>query len=116
MYNKGLISEKNLEHLSPESCTEVKFYKLPKILKKNVPSRPICGSVNDPTSRTSKFVDEHMKQYVPQTKSYIRDTQDFLEKIRSLGHIPEGTILCTLDVSSLYTNIPNHEGILAVAN
>ena len=29
--------------------------------------------------------------------------------------IPEGAILCTLDVSSLYTNIPNQEGILAVA-
>ena len=68
-----------------------------------------------PTSRISKLVDEHIKQYVPETKSYIRDTQDFILKIKSLGNIPEGALLCTLDVSSLYTNIPNHEGILAVA-
>ena len=58
---------------------------------------------------------EHIKNYVPQTKSYIRDTQDFISKIKELGPIPEGAILCILDASSLYTNIPNHEGILAVA-
>ena len=84
---------------------------LPKIHKKNVPGRLICSSVNHPRSRISKFVDEHIKQYVPQTKSHIRDTQDFIKKIRSLGPIPEGAILCTLAVSSLNTNIPNQEGI-----
>ena len=89
---------------------------LPKILKKDIPGRPICSSVNHPTSRISKFVDEHIKKYVTQTKSYIRDTQDFIKTIKDLGPIPDGAILCTLGVSSLYTNIPNHEGILAIAN
>ena len=115
MRHKGLITEKNFEHLNPDNCTEARFYMLPKIHKKGVPGRPICSSVNHPTSRISKLVDEHIKEYVPHTKSYIRDTQDFIKKIKSLGSIPEGAILCTLDVSSLYTNIPNNEGILAVA-
>ena len=115
MKQKGLISEKNFDHLNPADCTEARFYMLPKIHKKGVPGRPICSSVNHPTSRISKLVDEHIKKYVPQTKSYIRDTQDFIKKIKDLGPIPEGAILCTLDVSSLYTNIPNNEGILAVA-
>ena len=88
---------------------------LPKIHKKGVPGRPICSSINHPTSRISKLVDEHIKECVPKTKSYIRDKQDFILKIKQLGSIPEGALLCTLDVSSLYTNIPNHEGILAVA-
>ena len=57
----------------------------------------------------------HIKEYVSKTKSNIRDTQYFITKLKSLGKIPEGAILCTLDVSSLYTNIPNQEGILAVA-
>ena len=52
---------------------------------------------------------------MPKTKSYIRDTQDFILKTKALGRIPEGALLCTLGVSSLYTNIPNQEGILAVA-
>ena len=115
MREKGLISDKNFEHLNPANCTEARFYMLPKIHKKSVSGRPICSSVNHPTSRISKLVDEHIKDYVPKTNSYIRDTQDFIKKIKELGPIPEGAILCTLDVSSLYTNIPNNEGISAVA-
>ena len=61
-------------------------------------------------------MDTHIKKYVPTTKSYIRDTQDFITKIKELGPIPQGAILVTLDVSSLYTNIPNKEGITAVAD
>ena len=34
MYNKGLITEKNLDHLCPESCSEARFYMLPKIHKR----------------------------------------------------------------------------------
>ena len=98
MKEKGLVSDKNFEHLKPDNCTEARFYMLPKIHKKGVPGRPICSSVNHPTSRISKLVDEHIKDYVPKTKSYIRDTQDFIKKIKELGPIPEGAILCTLDV------------------
>ena len=116
MRAKGLITEDNFGHLSIDNFSEGRFYLLPKIHKKGVPGRSICSSVNHPTRGISKFVDEHIKGYVPLTKSYIRDIQDFISKIKSLGPIPEGAILCTLDVSSLYTNIPNNEGILAVAD
>ena len=60
-------------------------------------------------------MDAHIKEYVPKTKSYVRDTQHLLSRLKALGKIPEGAILVTQDVSSLYTNIPNHEGLLAVA-
>ena len=61
------------------------------------------------------YLDEHIKGYVPETMTYVRDTQHFISRIRQLGQIPEHALLVILDVSSLYTNIPNHEGILAVA-
>ena len=48
-----------------------------------------------------KFVDEHIKQHVPKTISYTRDTKDFINKITQLGPISEGSILATLDVTSL---------------
>ena len=63
-----------------------------------------------------KFVDAHIKDYVPKTESYIRDTQDFIKKINQIDPLPEGIILATLDVSSLYTNILNQEGLIAFAD
>ena len=89
---------------------------LPKIRKKGIPGRLICSSVNHLTCKISKLVDEHIKDYVPKANSCIRDTHDFIKKIRDLGPIPEGALLCTLDVSSLYANITYNEGILAVAD
>ena len=115
MRSLNLITQKNFEFLNVPSPTEARFYLLPKIHKKNIPGRPICSSVNHPTSHISKFVDEHIQKYVPKTKSYVRDTQHFISRLKLLGRIPENALLVTLDVSSLYTNIPNHEGILAVA-
>ena len=46
--------------------------------------------------------------------SYIKDTSDFIKKIVETKDINKDTILVTLDLKSLYTNIPNHEGIEAV--
>ena len=116
MRSLNLISEKNFEYLNIKNPTEARFYLLPNIHKKDIPGRPICSSINHPTSHISKFIDVHIKQYVPKTKSYVRDTQHFISRLKQLGQTPEGALLVTLDVGSLYTNIPNHEGILVVAD
>ena len=68
-----------------------------------------------PTRNISKFIDAHIKDYVPKTSSYVRDTQHFISRLKSLNKLPGGALLVILHVSSLYTNIPNREGILAVA-
>ena len=44
-------------------------------------------------------------------KSYIKDTADFLDKIKDLAEIPEGAILVTADVVGLYPSIPHTEGL-----
>ena len=47
--------------------------------------------------------------------TYVKDSTDFIKKLENLPEEPpEGTFLVTLDVGSLYTNIPNGEGIEAV--
>ena len=116
MRSLNLITENNFEFLNIKRPTEARFYLLPKIHKKDIPGRPICSSINHPTSHISKFIDEHIKSYVTNTKSYVRDTQHFISRLKQLGKIPENALLVTLDVSSVYTNIPNHEGIFAVAD
>ena len=45
----------------------------------------------------------------------IRVLSLLISRLKTLDKLPEGALLVTLDVSSLYTNIPNREGILAVA-
>ena len=115
MKSLNLITEKNFDFLNIKNPKEARFYLLPKIHKKDVPGRPICSSIQHPTAHISKFVDEHIKKYVPKIRSYVRDTQHFISRLKQLGQIPNNALLVTLDVSSLYTNIPNHEGLLAVA-
>ena len=57
----------------------------------------------------------HWDMSPKQSLTLDRDIQDFISKIIDLGKIPEGGVIATLDVTSLYTNIPNEEGILAMA-
>ena len=47
-------------------------------------------------------------------KSYIKDTSDFLEKLKNLGNIPSNAILVTVDVVGLYPSIPHDAGLQAV--
>ena len=45
--------------------------------------------------------------------SYIRDTTDFINKLRKLLSLLPNSLLVTLNVTSLYINIPQKEGITA---
>ena len=47
-------------------------------------------------------------------KSYVKDTGDFLEKIKSLRRIPEDAFLVTVDVVGLYPSIPQDVGLKAL--
>ena len=55
----------------------------------------------------SAFLDFHLQPLVQAVKSYIKDTNDFVHKVRSLAKLPGNIILCTVDVVGLYPNIPH---------
>ena len=61
----------------------------------------------------SAFVDNFLALIVKTGRSYIRDKSDFLLKLQDIGDLRYDELLLTLDVSSLYTNIPNDEGTMA---
>ena len=54
-----------------------------------------------------------LQPYAQKGKSYVRDTTDFLQKIQHITLVEDDWIFA-LDVTSLYTNIPHHEGIKIV--
>ena len=43
--------------------------------------------------------------------SYIKDTNEFLLKLKNLRKVPDNAILTTADVVGLYPNIPHNEGL-----
>ena len=90
------------------------FYTLTKIHKPATPvGRPIISGVSGPTERLSAFVDKLLQPIAQQQKSYLKDTTDFINFMEGT-RVPENTILVSMDVTSLYTNIPQEEGIQTV--
>ncbi len=56
---------------------------------------------------------DHWLQPLAQSlPSYIKDSKSFINLVETTP-LPNNCLLCTLDVSSLYTNIPTEEGISA---
>ena len=45
------------------------------------------------------------------TNHSLKDTNHFLRKMKSLGQLPEGAILCTIAVVGLYPNVPHEEDL-----
>ena len=54
-----------------------------------------------------------LQAIVQQQKSYLKDITDFMN-YRENTKVPEDVILVSMDVTSLYTNIPQVEGIHTV--
>ena len=63
-----------------------------------MPGRPVISNCGTPTEKASEFLDHHLKPVVQSGWSYIKDSNDFLKKIKNVDNIPENAILVTADV------------------
>ena len=115
MVNRCSINEDIACGLLPDDIMVSRYYMyiLPKIHKPENPGRPSVSSCGAPTKGISYFVDFHLGSLVKKIPSYIKDMTDVLIKFNTVRKMPIGTTLATLDVTSLYTNIPHKEGIEA---
>ena len=113
MYQEGHIDKPTAEYLlSPQMVMTQEMY-FQKKTHKNPPSvRPIVSGCNGPTEKISAYLDHWLQPLAKSLPSYIKDTKEFVKYIKSTK-LPKDCILCTLDVSSLYTNIPTEDGIHA---
>ena len=111
MYKNNFIDEITkkwlLQTQNPPRIPE--FYTLTKIHKPKPVGRPIISGCGGPTEKISAFVDQLLQPLAQSQKSYIKDTTDFINFIESKP-FPQETLLVTMDVTSLYTNIPQQEG------
>jgi GIY-YIG catalytic domain len=114
MLSEGFISEKQQRYLrASDSDRERVFYLLPKIHKPRekwpqpdvMPEgRPIVSDTGSESYRVSQYIDSFIRPISIRHPSFIKDTYDFVSKIR-FKRIPKHAFLVTGDVSSLYTNM-----------
>ena len=66
------------------------------------------------TEKVSEFLDFQLKPVMQSSKSYIKDSDDFIRKIRDIQYIPSNAVLA--DVIELYSSIPHDSGLKALKN
>ena len=116
---KGKITEKQLKYFTIEhkKATNLgKMYLLPKIHKRlyDVPGRPVISNCGTPTEKASEFLDSQLKKVMQNGWSYIKDSNDFIKKIKHLKNIPDNALLVSSDVVGLYPSIPHEAGLRAL--
>ncbi|KAJ8027096.1 hypothetical protein HOLleu_32138 [Holothuria leucospilota] len=82
---RGTITEDMACFTSPLDTRPARFYVLPKVHKAGVPGRPVISGNGSPTEHLSELVDHFIKPLVPSIETYLKDTFDFLGKLRNLG-------------------------------
>ena len=109
----NIIEQNTYTNLHTKHPRTPSFYLLPKIHKPNNPGRPIVNGIGSVTEKISAYVDTYLKKYTPRIPSHIKDTTHFLNILKHL-EVQNTDLLVTIDVKSLYTNIPHTEGIAAI--
>ena len=104
------ISSKEFFQLKPTGSRIPRLYGLPKIHKQGVPLRPILDMVGSPYHELAKWLAEKLKPLREcLTSNCVRDTFDFVDRIKS-SNVKDKRML-SLDVNSLFTNVPLIETI-----
>jgi len=121
MYQKKYITLNEKRFLLTDNdCNTRNFYMLPKIHKSrwSVPNiqpkgRPIVNCKFTETYKIAIFIDYFLQPIVQKSKSYIKDTFNFTALLENFT-ITDNDHLVTIDINSLYTNIPIDGAISAV--
>ena len=114
----GDVSQETLDYFINDNPRIGRFYMLPKIHKQlhNVPGGRLYLIVAILRKIFQLFLITIYSPLAQKVKSYIKDTNDFLKKLRELPNLPKDFLLCTVDVVGLYPNIPHDDGLAALRN
>lgn len=123
LYHNKFITAKQRNFLyGPDEPRARLFYLLPKIHKDadtwtipNIipPGRPIVSDCDSTTYNVARYIDHYLNPLSSLHPSYIKDTYHFLDVIRPIT-VPSASLLFTIDIDSLYTNINTNMGLRAV--
>jgi len=104
-FTKEYITKRELLQLRSSDSLLPKAYGLPKLHKVNVPLRLIVSSINTSLYPIAKFLNKIISDSIPHTDYQAKNSFD-LCKALSNKNIPTAHSLFSLDVVSLFTNVP----------
>ena len=101
-FHRQQVLPKNIaDNLKTTNVKTTHFYITPKVHKKYILGRPVVSPVIVILANFPNLLI---------TISNVKDTTDFINKLENVKDTSKDSILITLDVKALYTNISNHEG------
>ena len=110
---KGCMRSEDFDRSYKTSANLPRAYALPKIHKKNHPYRIIVSSVGSPFHEFSKYLQKVLSHGLGEENYSVKNSEEFIEDIKH-EHIPEDHMMVSLDVTSLFTCIPNELVIKSV--
>ena len=112
----GYLSNDTLDYFLVKNPKFARFYLLPKIHKHlhDVLGTPVIANSSFYNKNISSILDYHLQPLAQRVKSYIKDTNQFLNKIKKIVKLPEEVVLCAVDVVGHYPEIPHGEGLASL--
>ena len=102
------------DNLETTKVRTLHFYITPKVHERCIPGKPIESFTDFHKSKNSKLVYHYLQPHSKALPSYVQDTTDFINKLKTVKDESKDFILVTLDVRALHTNIPNDKSIEVV--
>ena len=115
-----ILSIQEFQEMDPSDKEPARFYSNFKVHKKHTPMtapppRPIISGSGSITENIGLYVEYHIKDLIKSYPSILEDTPDFLRSIeREINQGPrlsDDSILVSIDVQALFTNIPHIDGL-----
>ena len=106
--NEKIIDDATFHKILPSGSSPAVLYFLPKVNKAGCPFRPIVSSVNTYNYNLASYL-VGVLQPISTNQRSVKDSFSFADWAKKYKH--NNGIMCSLDVCSLFTNVPLDETI-----
>lgn len=90
------------------------FYLTIKVHKRPWKTRPIISCINSYLNVFSKWLDYRFKELIKYSPTYVKDSFQILQELKTLRLAPQAKLF-TCDAVSMYTNIDSEHGMIVIS-
>lgn len=99
------IDARTHRRLNVSNCNPPRIYGLPKIHKQGRPLRPVVSTIGTTTYRLAQYLSSILGKIVGKTEAHVVNSFTFATEVSGV-QVNEDEVMFSLDVTSLYTNVP----------